>query len=38
MMDDSPKTSTACDFLALLNARMLVMRGLANQLSMGQAG
>jgi len=38
LMDDSPRTTAACDFLALFNARMLVTKGLANQLSMGHAG
>ena len=38
MMDDSPQSSAARDFLALFNARMLVTKGLANQLSMGHAG
>ena len=38
LKDDSPKTSSACDFLALFNARMLVTKGLANHLSMGHAG
>jgi hypothetical protein len=38
MMDDSPKTSAARDFLALFSARMLITEGLANQLSMGPTG
>lgn len=38
LMDDTPKTSAARDFLALFNTRMLVTKGLVNQLSIGHAG
>ena len=38
MMADPSQAGATHDFLALFNGRMLVTKGLANQLSMGHAG